>query len=96
MTDINAALIAAIGATVSGAVQLVKRWIPKRHVPVAVLVVSGFFVWLWAWSSDNLTRALAFDIASMWIAVAMAAAGTFGLIKAATTSSSPNKGEKQS
>ncbi len=72
--------ILMISATVLTLVQLLK-WtgLEGAGAKLAVLLVSGASVGLWAWSQGALTdRALVWELFAAWMAVATSAAGIYG------------------
>ena len=87
-SGMEAATVLAITAFVVPLTQMLK-WagLPDKLGPVAALLLSALGVGLWSWSknADLLVRAQAWDLATAWLAVAIAAAGVYGYTRASST-----------
>jgi hypothetical protein len=73
-----------VSAAVVSLTQLLKwtNLIPDRYGPGSVLVWAALGVLLWAWSLGRLHQAIAFDLFSGWVVVALTAAGIYGFTRA--------------
>jgi hypothetical protein len=82
----NAESIVAVSAAVLTMTQLGK-WagLPDKFGPLAVMVFAAFGVALWGWSADGVTRVTAFSYFVGWLAVTLAASGTYGFSRASGT-----------
>jgi hypothetical protein len=84
-SGMEAQTILAITAFVVPLTQMMK-WagLPDKLGPVVAMLLSGAGVALWSWSegTDMLVRTRAWDLASAWLAVAIAAAGVYGYTRA--------------
>jgi hypothetical protein len=78
--------ILTVSAAVVALTQIAK-WagIPDKIGPIVVLVLAGIGVAVWGFSQEVIDRAETFEYFAGWISVALAAAGTFGFTRAATS-----------